>query len=247
MRDRTHVHVTSRAISVVLTRGRRDSGSLRKSAGADQSRGDRRGTVLIQRRSPGRAQQHLKKLDRILLVRGIVHQCDAPCDVGARNRDGARTPGSPESRQNHDRVLPVISILRGVRHVDLVGQIHVAVIRICRCRRAGIVFIGELKIELLAERGSDLTRNHHVLEHVVVEVRHLVILLRQLEDHGSPVSAGIEKRIPASDRDSGHGQDLVPFRSRSSAGRARRWEAISSRPDRLPNMPAPSCRGRTRY
>ena len=60
--------------------------------------------------------------------------------------------GSPESGQNHNRVLPVISILRGVRQVDLVRQVHIAVIRIGDRRRTGIVFIRKLKIELLAER-----------------------------------------------------------------------------------------------
>src|ERR1700733_9995455 len=110
MRDRTHVHITLRLFSGCLDERPKGFRQLVKIRRGNKTRGDRRGAVLIQRRSPGRAQQKLKKFDGALFVRGVVHQCNAPCDVGGRNGYGARTPGSPESRQNHNRVLPVPGI-----------------------------------------------------------------------------------------------------------------------------------------
>ena len=65
--------------------------------------------------------------------------------------------GVPSPGRTTTACCLVISVLRGVRQVDLVGQVDIAVIRIGRRRRPRVVLIGELKIELLAERGS-LTR-----------------------------------------------------------------------------------------
>ena len=113
----------------VLTSGRSDSGSLRKSAALTRAGEIGAGPFSFSDASPRRAQQQLKKFDRILPVRRVLHQCDAPGDMRARNRDRACARGSSQSRQNHDRVLPVISVLRGVGHVDLIGQVHVAIVR----------------------------------------------------------------------------------------------------------------------
>src|SRR5690348_10868710 len=121
--------------------------------------------------------------------------------MDARNRYGARTSRSPESGKNHNRVLPIICILGGIRQVDLVRQIHISVVRIGGRSSASIVFVGELELESFSESGSGRirARNHHVLKHVVVEVGHSVIRLGQLKEHGTAIGSGIEKWIPSPD------------------------------------------------
>ncbi len=46
-------------------------GELAEVAGADQRRGERIGTVLVQKRGPRGAQQQLQELDRVLFVRAL--------------------------------------------------------------------------------------------------------------------------------------------------------------------------------
>src|SRR5580700_9449081 len=128
-------------------------------------------------------------------------------------------------------MLPIVRILRRIREVEFIGQVDILIIRIGSCRGTRVVLVGELKIELLAENGSRILAHYHqVLQQIVIKIRYPVILGRELEYHRSPIGAGVEKPVAASDRDAWTGDNLVPV-GRSLGNRVRRVECRTARLD----------------
>src|SRR5580658_9001609 len=128
-------------------------------------------------------------------------------------------------------MLPIVGVLSRIRQVKFIRQVHILIIRIGSRRGTRVVLIGELKIELLAENGSRiLAHNHQVLQEIVIKVGYPVILGRELEYHRSPIGAGVEKPVAASDRDARTSENLVPVH-RSLWNRVRRLECRTARLD----------------